>query len=352
MFILAAAATSGRADDICPPAQVFTSVDMQVGGDGRIYVPVKINQIHKSMFVDTGGYFSVITQEAVNQLKLPTRHSRLDLIDVSGNATNLVAHSSFALGNLYADNVDFYVMPDAGGFADDIQDVAGVLAPNLLHSYDVDIDFAKMKFSLLSQDHCDGKAVPWPANTVSVVPMKLDSDNHIHIPVSLDGQELTASLDTGATYTVLNLELAQSKFGLTLGDADTPEFGRLLRSPDSKTYFHRFKTLTMDGIAIANPTVHLIPDLMRNRILDEHDSLKGGSRLPTAAPKPGIGDLILGMNILRQWRIYIAYKEQAVYLAPSPVVISMEPTTTDDQPAAVQGQRRSMVRGAAGKEPH
>lgn len=352
LLLAAGAATSARADDICPPAEVFTAVDMQVGGDGRIYVPVKINQIHKSMFVDTGGYFSVLTQETVNQLKLPTRHTRLDLIDVSGNSTNLVTNAPFTLGNLHADSVDFYVMPDAGGFADDVEDVAGVLAPNLLHRYDVDIDFARMKFSLLSQEHCDGKAVPWPANTVNVVPMKLDSDNHIHVPVNLDGEDLTASLDTGATYTVLNLELAESKFGLKIGDADTPEFGRLLRSPDSKTYFHRFKSLTMEGVAIANPTVHLIPDLMRNRMMDEHDSLKGGSRLPTTAPKPGIGDLILGMNVLRQWHIYIAYKEQKVYLAPSPVVISMEPKTTDDQPAAVQGQRRYSPSGDAAKQPH
>ena len=352
LFFAVGVALNARADDICPPSKVFTTVDMQIGNDGRIYVPVKLNQIHKSMMVDTGGFFSVVTKETAEQLKLPTRHTRFEIIGVAGDTTNVAAHAPFALGNLYANSVDFMVLPDAGGYADDIPDVAGILAPNLLHSYDVEIDFAAMKLSLFSQDHCDGKAVPWPANTVSAVPMKLDSSDHIQIPVTLDGHDLTAMLDTGAIHTVLNLDLAQNAFGLKLGDPETPEVGRLLRSPESKTYFHRFKSLAMEGVAIANPTVRLIPDLMRNKMMDQNDSLKGGSRLPAVTAKPGFGDLIIGMNLLRQWHIYIAYKEQMVYLAPSPVLISMEPTKTDDQPAAVQGQRRSMTQGAAGKQPH
>ncbi len=344
---------SAHAEAICPPAQAITTVDMKLGDDGRIYVPVKINQIHKWMMVDTGGYFSVVTTEAANQLKLPTRHTRFEIIGVSGNTTYMAAHTSFGLGNLYTDSVDFMMQPDDGGLADDVGEVAGILAPNLLRSYDVEIDFANMKFSLYSQDHCDGKAVPWPANTVSIVPMKLDSSNHIVVPVNLDGKDLTAILDTGAIHTVLNLDLAQSDFGLKPGDANTPEFGRLLSSPDIKTYFHRFNALSMDGIVIANPTVRLIPDLMRNKMGEQNDSMKGGSRLPPpTAAKAGFGDLLLGMSVLRQWHLYIAYKEQAIYLSPSPVVISMEPTKDDDQPAAVQGQARPMTHGAAGKQPH
>ncbi len=347
------AGTTAHAEAICPPAAAISTVDMKLGDDGRIYVPVKINQIHKWMMVDTGGYFSVVTTETANQLKLPTRHTRFEIVGVSGDTTSVAANTSFGLGNLYSNSVDFMMAPDAGGFADDVGEVAGILAPNLLRSYDVEIDFANMKFSLYSQDHCDGKAVPWPANTVSILPMKLDSSNHITLPVNLDGRDLTAIFDTGAIHTVLDLDLAQSGYGLKPGDADTPEVGRLLRSPDTKTYFHRFSSLSMDGIVIANPTVRLIPDLMRNKMGEQNDSMKGGSRLPPpTAAKAGFGDLILGMSVLRQWHMYIAYKEQAIYLSPSPVVISMEPTKDDDQPAAVQGQQRPRVQGAAGKQPH
>jgi predicted aspartyl protease len=353
LLFVGGAVTSAHAEAICPPAELFTSVDMKLGDDGRIYVPVKVDQFHKWMMVDTGGFFSVVTTETADQLKLPTRHTRFEIIGVSGDSTSVAAHTSFSLGNLYANSVDFMVAPDAGGFADDVGEVAGILAPNLLHSYDVEIDFANMKFSLYSQDHCDGKAVPWPANTVSIIPVKLDTSNHITLPVTLDGRNLTAIFDTGAIHTVIDLDLAQSGFGLKPGDTNTPEMGRLLRSPETKTYFHRFQSLSMDGIVIANPTVRLIPDLMRNKMGEQNDSMKGGSRLPPpASAKAGFGDLILGMSVLRQWHMYIAYKEQAIYLSPSPVVISMEPIKVDDQPAAVQGQQRPMMHGAAGMQPH
>src|SRR5882724_4708077 len=110
--------TNARADDICPSAEVFTTVDMQIGGDGGIYVPVKINQIHKSMMVDTGGFFSVVTTEAANQLKLSTRHTRFEIVGVAGDTTNVAANTTFPLGNLYANSVEFMVAPDAGGYAD------------------------------------------------------------------------------------------------------------------------------------------------------------------------------------------------------------------------------------------
>jgi predicted aspartyl protease len=336
----AGAIATANAEEICPPAQRIASVDMQIGNDGRIYVPVRLNQSPKSMMVDTGGFFSVINSDIARELHLPQRHTKFELVGVAGDTTNIATRATFDLGTLHADPADFMVAPDAGGFADDVPGVAGILAPNLLHKFDVDIDFANMKFSLYSQDHCYGKAVPWPANTVSAVPMSLDENDHIAIPVVLDEKKMTAILDTGAIHTVLNLEIAQRDFGLKPGDADTPEVGRLLRSPESKTYFHRFNLLSMQGIAISNPTVRVIPDLMRTKMGDPGDSLNGGTRIPKTSAKPGFGDLILGMNILRQWHIYIAYNEEMVYLAPSPVTLSMEPTKADDQPAAVKGQIR------------
>jgi hypothetical protein len=63
LLLAGGAATSAHAEAICPPAELFTSVDMKLGDDGRIYVPVKVNQIHKWMMVDTGGFFSVVTNE-------------------------------------------------------------------------------------------------------------------------------------------------------------------------------------------------------------------------------------------------------------------------------------------------
>jgi predicted aspartyl protease len=330
-----------HADDVCPPAQLVTSVDIELGGDGRIYIPFKVNDAEKHMLVDTGGMFSELTETIVDAQHLPTRSTRVQLVGAGGDTTSKATRAGFTLGNLHGDGADFMVIPADEGFADDIPDVAGTIAPSLLRSYDVEIDFTKMKLSLYSQDHCDGKAVHW-AGAMAVLPMRINSSYHIEIPVQLDGRDLIAMLDTGATSSVLDLDLAETDFGLKLGTPDTPEYGALLRSPGSKTYTHQFKSLSLEGIAVADPTVHLIPDLMRNKLKDPHASLEGGTRIAKTPEKAGFGDMILGMNVLRQWHIYIAYKEQKLYLthAPEPVFVETE-KPMDERPAAVRAQPTS-----------
>jgi predicted aspartyl protease len=318
--ILAFAALSGaaQADTSCPSLTLVTSVDMHIGDDGRIYVPTKIAGTPKSMLVDTGGFFSEVTQSTVDELKLDTHHVGLQLIGVAGDTTNLVARAPFVIGNLHADNMDFMVMGSGHEFASDVTDAAGILAPNLLSSYDVDLDFAGHKFNLLSQNHCAGKVVYWPADTVAVVSFAINSDGHIIVPVSVDGHTFSAMLDTGATNTVFNLDIAKSAFSLVLGSSDTPVRGKLIGSSGpTNTYAHRFGALSLEGIAVANPSIELMPDLMRNKRMDPRDSLEGGTRLADPTRAVGEGDMILGMDILHHLHVYIAYKEKKLYITPA-----------------------------------
>jgi predicted aspartyl protease len=282
------------------------------------------------MLVDTGGFFSEIAQSAVDELKLDTHHVGLQLIGVAGDTTNLVARAPFVIGNLHADNMDFMVMGTVHDFAEDVTDAAGILAPNLLSSYDVDFDFGGRKFNLLSQKHCEGKVVYWPAETVAVVPFAINSDGHIIVPVVVDGHTFSAMLDTGATNTVFNLEIAKSAFSLVPGNSDTPVRGRLITSSGpTNTYTHRFGALSLEGIAVANPSIELIPDLMRNKRMDPKDSLEGGTRLPDPSRAVGLGDMILGMDILHNLHLYIAYKEKKLYITPA--------TAPAAKPAAAAG---------------
>jgi len=318
--ILVFAALSGvaRADTTCPPLTLVTSVDMHIGDDGRVYVPTKIAGTPKSMLVDTGGFFSEITQSAVAELKLDTHHVGLQLIGVAGDTTNVVARAPFVIGNLHADYMDLMVMASVHEFASDVTDAAGIIAPNLLSSYDVDFDFGGHKFNLLSQNHCAGKVVYWPADAVAVVPFAINSDGHIVVPVAVDGQTFSAVLDTGASNTVFNLEVAKSAFSLVPGNNDTPVRAKMMTSSGpTSTYTHRFGSLSLEGIAVANPSIELIPDLMRNKRMDPKDSLEGGTRLPDPSRAVGFGDMILGMDILHNLHVYIAYKEKKLYITPA-----------------------------------
>jgi predicted aspartyl protease len=331
VLIFALLSGTARADTACPPLTLVTSVDMHIGEDGRVYVPARIAGTPKSMLVDTGGFFTEITPPAVDELKLDTHHVGLELIGVAGDVTNLVARASFAIGNLHADNMDFMVMPPVHQFAPDVTDAAGILAPNLLSSYDVDLDFGGRKFNLLSQKHCEGKVIYWPADTVAVVDFAINSDGHIIVPVTVDGRKFSAMLDTGATNTVFNLEVAKSAFSLTPGSADTPLRGSIEGSPGSTTYTHRFGALSLEGISVTNPAIELLPDLMRNRRMDPKDSLEGGTRLADPSRAVGLGDMILGMDILHHFHLYIAYKEKKLYITPA---ATTAPTGAQAQPSS------------------
>jgi predicted aspartyl protease len=304
------------AGDSCPPLTMITSVDMQIGSDGRIYVPAQINGAKKSMLVDTGGFFTEITQSASEELKLTPRHTRLQIVGVAGVETGLAARAALTLGKLHSDGMDFMVMPGDHAFAPDIADAAGLLAPNLLRSYDLDLDLDKRKLTLISPKHCDGRVVYWRAKNVAVIPVRINSDGHILVPVELDGKQMSAVLDTGATSSVLNLDTAKADFDLHPGIGDTPPSASLVNGR-IKVYSHRFKTLALEGISVANPKLTLMPDLMRGKLFNPNSKLESDTRISNSVIETGLGDMILGMDILRHLHMYIAYKEQKLYVTPA-----------------------------------
>ncbi|HEX3653101.1 MAG TPA: retroviral-like aspartic protease family protein [Rhizomicrobium sp.] len=329
LFVFQTAAGFAAAENSCPPLTMVASVNMQIGSDGRIYVPAAINGTPKSLLLDTGGVITEITRAAADELKLPTRRTDLEIIGVTGDTTRVAARGDLTLGNLHAERVDFMLLPSMHELASDISDAVGILGPNLLRSYDLDLDFAGKKVNLISQNHCEGKVVYWPASSVAVVPIRVNSAGHIFLPVTLDGQKLTAQLDTGASGSVLDLAVAQNELGVKLGGSDTPEEGTMANGM-AKTYSHRFKTLELEGIGIANPRFDLVPDRMSGKQTDPGDSLKGGSRLPVGDTEIGLGDMLLGMDILHHLHVYIAYKEEKLYLtaAVPPAASASAPATT------------------------
>ncbi|HSZ74199.1 MAG TPA: retropepsin-like aspartic protease, partial [Rhizomicrobium sp.] len=128
--------------------------------------------------------------------------------------------------------------------------------------------------------------------------------------------EFTAMLDTGASITTLSMREAQAAFNLTPDSPDV-EKGELVNGdPNIKAYFHRFKTLTFEGITVGNPRVELIPDLMRDRLERAPET---GSRLATPGDDDthGLPAMLIGYSTLKHLHVYIAYKEQKLYITPA-----------------------------------
>jgi len=101
---------------------------------------------------------------------------------------------------------------------------------------------------------------------------------------------MRATIDTGASRSVMSLELAKNLFDLDEKDPKlTAVNGRF------HALHYPFGALTLQGISVLHPDIELISEKE--------------SHVPDGDPK-----LILGMGILRQLHIYIAYKEKKLYV--------------------------------------
>jgi len=326
VFLLAAA--RAYAEDDCHPLTLITSVDLvRREGDPHVFVPVSINGKPRLMLLDTGGWKTEVTSEAAADLGLPYVSIRFSEVNLAGEESHQAASvSTFSIGQLTTKSVEFVVAPEKYLFHDEPQ-YAGILAPNILKNYDVDIDFGGNKFSLLSPDHCEGKVIYWPASVVAVVPIRVLRSGHILVPVKLDGKDVKAILDTGAYATTLMLPVAEDEFGLTMGSPDTPKAADMPDRPGAPTYEHKFATLSFGGVTVNNPGVVILPDFLRNKAGGPQlGSRLGGSSSPEQEP-----DMLIGMNVLRHLHIYIAYREQKLYITPADGAQAI-PTANDAPP--------------------
>ena len=269
----------------------------------------------KLMLLDTGGAITELTSRAVDELGLSRRRGDFQIYGVSGNYTDKFTEASFVLGHLSAPKEILVIAPEGETFGNSEQ-VAGLLASDILKNFDVSVDFGANKFSLLSPDHCAGKVVYWKASAVAVVPMLVLASAHIVVPVKLDGQPITAILDTGAPYSTLKLPAAESEFGLKPGSDDTPRLGSLQGLPSAITYSHQFKSLEFEGIGVNNLTVEIIPDRIGD-IISNATTAPTGTRIPDRKLGEAKPVMLIGMDVLRHLHLYIAYKEEKLYITPA-----------------------------------
>src|SRR5262249_31745046 len=126
---------------------------------------------------------------------------------------------------------------------------------------------------------------------------------HIYVPVNLDGHEIKALIDTGATTSALRKDNAEGIFGLSLGSAETPEQGTLNGEAGLKTYSHMFKNLSFGPVSVSDIRLSIIPNAM-NRNIDPMPLV--ANRTQTERNLVNGPDFIIGMDVLKRLRLYFA----------------------------------------------
>ena len=265
---------------ITPYGQLFT-------------VPVKINGVDKKFLVDTGGYASSLGENVAKQMGIALRNIfGVRHIDASGkSAEHYVIVDSFKLGAMEATNFDLVAQALNGGDAFD-----GTLAPDLLRNFDVEIDYANKTMTLFKPHSCDNKAVYW-TQAYLALPMRITDSGHARVEVALDGKNIDAILDTGASFSFMTFNDADSIFGLKPDSPGMTKAGTTVSAQGVGLdyYTYAFKTLSLGEITLNHPRVRL------------YDGF-GGSRSEGTA-------LVMGMSEMHFLRLYFAYHERKLYVS-------------------------------------
>jgi hypothetical protein len=192
----------------------------------------------------------------------------------------------------------------------------GLISSNMLVNYDIDLDFPNNTMNYISRDHCPGAVMYWKADAVGVAPMRLVDNTRITVKVTLDGQTFDAFIDTGATTTVLSDKVAKYFLHVPLGAPGNKAVNNVNGEKTLKAYMHRFSKLTFGGVTIDNPDIMILEDRM-NRNGDKAQQTSNRALANNADMV--LPNMVVGMSMLKDLHVYIAFGENRLYLTQTKV---------------------------------
>jgi predicted aspartyl protease len=282
----------------------FASIPAAFTANGRIIVDVSLDNTPAKMLIDTGAGINMLGQAFVEERGLKVVESRGGVYGLTGKELHQMTRvSELRLGNAVARNPVFVV--GALGSEGSNGGPVGIFGADYLAQYDVEIDPTGGFVKLFSPDHCPGNVVYW-TNEYFRLPAHLTADHHLEAQIMVDGQELKAMIDTGAPMTTMRLATARDVFGIESVSPGGRAPGQISGVDGVKieAFRHKFQSLTFGDITL-HDTQMMIADI---------DAGKGAYDFGTRVMGNHTqADVIIGMSLLRQLHIFIAYSEPAIY---------------------------------------
>ena len=272
--------------------EVRKAADIPVSFDhGAISVPASIDDKPVTLMVDTGSEASLVTPSAMAALRLQTDRRRRTTIRTAGGAitTQNALLRSFAIGGLEMLNRSVAVgpLPGAPGAA-----LQGLLGADWLTDFDVELDLPNRRIGLYRAAGCGPDHAPWPGPTVSL-PARIVGRGLVVLSAELDGQPVSALLDSGANASILS-SAAAARIGVAAAALAQDPSGQSVGIDGSAmpAHRHRFERFRIGTATYANPVVSV------------------------ASMHTVLADLLLGLDWLRGNRVWISYAAHRVTLQP------------------------------------
>jgi tetratricopeptide (TPR) repeat protein len=306
----------------------------------RAVATVGINGTPVPLTVDSGAFFSILTEAAAAQLKLPLKQNfGLRVEGITGRVdTQITTVDKLQVLKGDIPRVQFIVGGNEPGAG-----TMGLMGRNLLSFTDTEYDLAHgvIRF-LFPNDDCAKANMAYWAGSAPVTEIDLLSGfrargSAIRVPVKLNGKDLVALFDTGAT-TVVTAGAARRA---GIAEADMTPAGTLYGAGrgSAKAWIAPFEKFELGGEAILH------------------------NRLRVADFDVGDADMLLGIDFFLSHRIYVSKQQSKLFItysggtvfalnkgeAASPVAFDADPAASSTQPATADQFAR---RGAASAARH
>ena len=279
---------------------------------GALLIKVKINGTEAWLQVDTGSPYNMISRDLADKLGLQ-KLAISQNVELHDSANEVMRHyvrvHQLNLNDMTADDVEFVVAGEnapAGAVPD------GIFGADFLASYEVEFDIPHRKINLFTKNHCKGQVVYWTQD-YTALPFTLDASMHPVLRATLDGHEMSAIFDTGATPSVLSSRTARFVFGIDpVANGDKPDdevqggSGAVL-----PVYKHRFGDLEIGGVQFRNTEFYIMPD-KTTRFIREHQRTAPDQM---SSEQNAVTPLTIGLHHLSRLRAFVSYSEGMIYIS-------------------------------------
>ncbi len=261
----------------------------------RPLIVAKLKDKEVKFLFDSGAFYSIISQNAATEFDLPTHRAQegLSVYGVNGRAEISIARvSDFTLKGKKFPHLEFIVGGSEIGLG-----AIGLLGQNFLGTADVEYDLAKGVARLVyPNDDCEKANLAYWARSEPVIEIPLEhglelQSNHTIGTVFVNGVRMKAIFDTGASTSVLFMAAAR-RAGLSMdaqgvvSAGESTGIGRAV----NQSWIVPIKSLAIGAEVIENTRIRV----SNSDTLDE--------------------DMLLGADFFLSHRIYVAKRQQKIYL--------------------------------------
>jgi predicted aspartyl protease len=287
---LLAAASAHAACEIAPTAETALSDTF-----GFLTVPASIDGERASLILDTGSESGLIEPEAAARLRLPSDPLRYSLVQGTGGDGGFSPHvliRRLEIGTVAVRgwSIPLGPLPARPRLA---PPVAGLLGADLLSGFDVELDVPQRRLALHPiggpPARCEEVgAPPWPG-AFDTLPLRR-SGNRLLAEVAVNGQKMTALIDTGAqSITIGTASARRAGVGAPELERDPGGIGGGVDMREVPFHWHRFATFQIGRETIQNPVL-------------------------TVSPLQEDADLLLGSPFFATRRVWLSYSGARMFV--------------------------------------